>query len=153
MENGHRASVGPAKLRRQGSPEPAMPCCGGFEWAAQAAGPKGRRPQQRFLRSTGLGIAQKADDQARAGSQAPFHSVLGQQGRGLFFVSILDYYLTIIRGFSRGSPPGAEAGAPQCSVASGSSKLYDRCLPGSLLPISSMQAAIPGPFAYYLPIM
>ena len=75
-----------------------MPCCGGFEWAVQAAGPKGRRPQQRFLCSTGLGIAQKADDQARAGSQAPFHSVLGQQGRGLFFVSILDYYLTIIRG-------------------------------------------------------
>ena len=92
------ASVDPAKLRRQGSPEPAMPCCGGFEWAVQAAGPKGRRPQQRFHCSTGLGIAQKADDQARAGSQAPFHSVLGQQGRGLFFVSILDHYLTIIRG-------------------------------------------------------
>lgn len=36
----------------------------------------------------------------RAGPRAPFHSVLGQAGEGIFFVSISDYYLTIIRTFS-----------------------------------------------------
>ena len=60
-----------------------------------------------------LGMAQKAGDPAQAGSQDPFHSVLGRQGRGLFFVSISGYYLTIIRRAPGCPPPGLATGAPE----------------------------------------
>lgn len=49
-----------------------------------------------------LGMARRAGDQAKAGPQASFRPVLGEQERGLIFASVSDYYLHIIMGVLRG---------------------------------------------------
>lgn len=99
-----------------------------------------------------LGMAQKAGDPAQAGSQDPFHSVLGRQGRELFFISISDYYLTIIEIFSgEAHCPGQPLESPNPREPGSITRLPG--LPPPSLTWSSRCSAILRSFAYYFPII
>ena len=103
-----------------------------------------------------FGMAQRAGNQAQAGSQAPFHSVLDRQGRGLFFVSISDYYLTIIEIFSgEAHCPGQPLESPNPREPGSITRLHSP--PQTLLPlvfqVFSYSSLICVLFPYYPPMV
>lgn len=158
-KTGRGASAVTANLRRSGGPEPAVSCHGGSERQPQPQGQKAKTKLLSFLSVEKIS-ARHGTEGWRIGigflSQSQSPSQFRPAGEGLFFVSISDYYLPIIRTFSgEAHCPGQPLESPNPREPGSITRLHSP--PQTLLPlvfqVFSYSSLICVLFPYYPPMV